>query len=72
MHFRHLQTKNLSYVNHMFGAFRISFKLLSASIYVFIHAFYPDIFEYDGSSIIYSLHSEFENEKNNIIEKNNK
>lgn len=51
MVFKHLQTKKISYLQHMKQALIISFQMLYGSIACFVHAFYPDIYVNTASSI---------------------
>jgi hypothetical protein len=51
----HLQVSNLSYFDHMKGAFNFSYQSLKASIFFFIHGLFPNYFIYTGSNIISSL-----------------
>ena len=56
---KHLKENNIGYFNHMFNSLIYSKESFKASIYFFIHAFFPDIFEYSGSTIIKKLNLEF-------------
>ena len=47
--FKHLERINKGYFEHFFHAMSYCFISLSASFYFFIHAIYPDVFEFDGS-----------------------
>lgn len=51
MQFNHLQKTNETYFQHLKHSLWISFSLLKASGYAFIHAFYPDWFQSDASFI---------------------
>lgn len=51
MHFNHLKKTNESYFQHFKNSIYISFCLFKASGYALIHAFYPDWFQSDASSI---------------------
>ncbi len=51
IYFKHLEDVKESYFTHLKSALGISFNMLKGSIMVFIHAFYPDIFESSGSNI---------------------
>jgi hypothetical protein len=47
--FKHLERINKGYFEHFVHAMSYCFISLSASFYFFIHAIYPDVFEFDGS-----------------------
>ena len=61
--FNHLTQKNMTYFEHMFGAFYFSLLSLQASVAFFIHGLIPDIFTETGSSIIRNLDSFFPHQK---------
>jgi len=56
----HIKENNTTYFVHMRRALSLSLKTLSASIALFIHAVYPNIFEYTGSNIIKECVKEFD------------
>ena len=56
----HIKENNTTYFVHMRRAFSLSLKTLQASIALFIHAVYPNIFEYTGSSLIKECIKEFD------------
>jgi hypothetical protein len=47
--FKHLQELNITYTEHFKNSMSYSIQSLKASFYFFIHAIYPDAFEFDGS-----------------------
>ena len=53
--FKHLDKLNMGYRQHFFHSMSYCFISLSASFYFFIHAFYPDAFEFHGSTLIHHL-----------------
>lgn len=55
MNSSHLQLVNQTYCQHFKEAFSYSFLSLQASLYFFIHALYPDICEFKGSTTICNL-----------------
>ena len=59
----HLQERNMTYFEHMFGAFYFSLLSLLASIVFFIHGLIPDIFTESGSSIIRILNDYFPHQR---------
>ena len=61
--FVHLKNEKMNYSTHFFRAFHISWLCLKASYYLFIHAIYPDVYEYDGSKLIEKIYLECKNSK---------
>jgi hypothetical protein len=57
MEFKHLQETEQTYIFHFFNAMNYSYISLKASFYFFIHAFYPDFFQFDESKTIYNLYN---------------
>jgi hypothetical protein len=57
MDFKHLQETEQTYLFHFINAMHYSYTSFKASLYFFIHAFYPDFFEFDGSKTIYELYN---------------
>jgi len=53
--FKHLEEKEISYTNHAFGAFKISFKMMCTSIKLIVHGLYPDKFETAATDFNYEL-----------------
>lgn len=53
--FNHLQKIKQHYLEHFCEAMSYSFMSLRASCYFFVHSFYPDLFEFDGSMQIEQL-----------------
>jgi hypothetical protein len=49
---RHLQMINQTYFEHFNDSITYGYSAWKASIYFFIHAFFPDIFKFNGSQII--------------------
>lgn len=56
----HIKENNTTYFVHMRRALSLSFKSLRASIALFVHAMYPNIFEYTGSNLIKECMKEFD------------
>ena len=61
--FKHLQQLNITYASHFKNSMSYSFKSLRASCYFFIHAFYPDVYVYNGSKTICELNKVFNEKK---------
>jgi hypothetical protein len=57
--FNHLKLMKISYFNHFLRAIKISFTCLCASYYLFIHAIYPDIYQFNGTKIITKVYLEY-------------
>jgi hypothetical protein len=57
--FSHLKLMKISYSNHFFRAIKISFMCLQASYYLFIHAIYPDVYQFHGTEIIKKVYYEY-------------
>ena len=51
----HLKKNNQTYFQHLGESLSYSGRAFKASFYFFIHAFIPDLFEYNGSATLYSL-----------------
>lgn len=56
----HIKENNTTYFVHMRRALSLSFKSIQASIALFVHAIYPNIFEYTGSNLIKECMKEFD------------
>ena len=52
MMIKHLQENNISYTTHMKRSIAFSLNSFAASMYFFIHAFFPFILEHHGSRMI--------------------
>jgi hypothetical protein len=57
MKFTHLKYVKQTYLAHFMDAFSYSCSSFKAGFYFFIHAFCPDLFEFDGSREIDELNS---------------
>lgn len=57
MRFTHLEYIKQTYIEHFIDAISYSFMALKACFFFFVHAFLPDIFEFDGSKLIEHLHN---------------
>ena len=55
--FQHLTRVKQDYWSHFFDAMSYSFIGLKACFYFFVHAIYPDLFEFDGSREIENLNN---------------
>ena len=53
----HLTRVKQTYWEHFFDAILFSFIAFKASLYFFVHAIFPDLFEFDGSREIDKLNS---------------
>lgn len=53
--FYHLKKNNQTYFQHLSESLGHSSIAFKASFYFFVHAFIPSLFEYNGSTSIYSL-----------------
>ena len=54
----HLKTRNITYIDHLYHALYLSKESLKASLYLFVHAFFPFVFQSNGSTIINKLSKE--------------
>lgn len=61
--FPHLTRVKLTYWEHFFDAISYSFMAFKASFYFFVHAIWPDLFEFDGSNQIANLNAILVNKK---------
>ena len=68
--FSHLKYVNQTYFEHFFDAISYSFMACKASGFFFIHAFWPDIFEFNGSKQIEELSNIITDKRNKIIKIN--
>lgn len=55
--FSHLRREKCTYYNHFLRSMSFCIRSLQASFYFFIHAIYPDVFQYSGSRIIRNIAS---------------
>ena len=55
--FSHLTRVKQTYWQHFFDAISYSFMAFKASVCFFIHAIWPDLFEFDGSNMIANLNA---------------
>ena len=53
--YHHLTRVKQHYWEHFFDAISYSFMAFKASCYFFVHAIFPDLFEFDGSREIKNL-----------------
>lgn len=51
----HLKKNKQTYFEHLGESLSYSGRAFKASFYFFIHAFIPDLFQYNGSATVYSL-----------------
>jgi len=65
--FHHLKIVRQSYWEHFFYAMSYSFTAFKASVFFFIHAFIPDLFEFNGSKEIELLNSILVNKRREIF-----
>lgn len=66
--FKHLNTIDQGYFEHMSNALSYSWLSMKASFFFFWHAWYPDLFEWDGSNTIYDLNNVLKSKFQNINE----
>lgn len=64
----HPKSKKMTYLEHMSGALTYSIYSLSASACFIVHAFFPFVFECNGSELIKNLHEKLESH-NEICDK---
>ena len=50
--FSNLRENNVDYFTHFHRSFSLSFKMFRGSLALFVHAFFPNVFEYTGSNIL--------------------
>jgi hypothetical protein len=55
--FIHLENEKICYFKHFKRALKLSLMCLQASFYLFIHAIYPDVYEYTGTQIIKNINN---------------
>ena len=55
---RHLRTVQMSYWTHMRRAWTMALQLLGASMALFVHGAYPDVFEHTGSNIVSDVYKQ--------------
>lgn len=55
---RHLQIINQTYCEHFKDSITYGLRSWKASIYFFIHAFFPDFFQFNGSETIFQLYND--------------
>jgi hypothetical protein len=67
MKFKHLEFVKQSYFEHLTDALSYSFASFKASVYFFIHGFWPDLFEFDGSKQIEDLNKILVYKKSKLI-----
>jgi len=65
--FSHLNRVKQHYWEHFFDAISYSFMAFKASCYFFVHAIYPDFFEFNGSREIEKLHDIFITKKRQLF-----
>jgi hypothetical protein len=64
--FSHLTRVKQDYWSHCFDAISYSLIALKSSIYFFVHAIFPDLFEFDGSREIQKLNTILVNKKKQL------
>lgn len=57
MLFKHLNYVKQTYYDHFLDSMLFSFIALKISFYFFVHALWPDVFEFDGSKEIERLNN---------------
>ena len=65
--FEHTRRVRQTYCEHLYDAIGYSMASLKASFVFLVHGIYPDIWEYDGSMIIQSIHEKIQNKKRNLM-----
>lgn len=67
--FHHLKIVKQTYLEHLYNAISYSFISCKASYFFFIHAIFPDLFEFNGSREIERLHNILIDKKDKFISK---
>ena len=62
----HLTKVKQTYWEHFFDAISYSFIAFKAVFYFFVHAIFPDVFEFNGSREIANLNNILVNKKTNF------
>ena len=57
MEFNHLKYVKQTYLEHFMDAFSYSCRAFKSGFYFFVHALWPDMFEFNGSREIEELNS---------------
>lgn len=57
MEFNHLLSTEQNYWTHFKNSMLYSYTSAKASFYFFVHAIYPDFFEFKGSKAVYELYN---------------
>lgn len=60
----HVKSRNMTYIEHLYHALYLSKESLRASVYLFVHAFFPCVFKSEGSEIINNLSSSIKEKSN--------
>lgn len=68
--FSHLTRVKQHYWQHFFDAISYSFMAFKASGFFFVHAVFPDLFEFNGSREIANLNTILVNKKNKFLANN--
>ena len=61
--FNHLEATGFSYIAHLTQAMRYFITVQRASLCLFLHAFWPDLYEDTASTILIRLTKEFQKSK---------
>ena len=63
----HLTRVKQHYWQHFFHAISYSYMAFKASCYFFVHAYFPDLFEFDGSNQIANLNAILADKKRRLF-----
>lgn len=67
MIFQHLRDRNVSYFEHMFHAFQISYRLITTGVKSFVHGIIPSIWTSSATDMVDELHIELHPIKYTIV-----
>lgn len=67
MNFEHLDTAQQCYTEHFKDSFSYSWTAFKSSFYFFIHAVWPNAYQYKGSQTIHKLNTKLQNKKLEIL-----
>lgn len=65
-HFNHLDYVGQTYTEHFSDSMNYSWESLKSSFYFFCHAFYPSVFETNGSDTIRIIYGRIQDKYNEI------
>lgn len=65
--FGHLRDRNVTYFNHMFIAFHISYRLLTTGVKSFVHGIFPFVYVTSATDTVNDLHTELNPVKYTVV-----